>query len=851
MTSYVEIAVNVPQAVGVYHYHLPQHLEGAVDVGCLVEVPFGRQNVQGLVMGFVEKPSVPQTRPVTGLLDSAPIATPAQLTLIRKISQQVLAPLSACVSLLIPTGLNQLVDSLYQITEEEDWQGDKTLTQAQKRLLALLTKRGPLRGRQISRALPHHDWQRTARALARKGYLTSQSVLPPPSARPKVVRTAQLAVPPDEARQQMDSLARKGSKALARRQAMLDFIIREAGPVNVSWVYARSGGNLQDLKALADKNLIVLGESEVWRDPLEDLTPVHAEPPKLTSAQQAVWEQVAAGIAKAAGGSDVRPFLLHGVTGSGKTEIYLRAVEETIRRGRQAIVLVPEIALTPQTVNRFLARFPGKVGLIHSKLSPGERYDTWRRARQGAFSVVVGPRSALFAPLPDVGLIVVDECHDDSYYQADKAPRYHARQAAVWYAKISHAVCLMGSATPDVVSVHRAKQGTWHYLTLPARILAHKDTIHAHLQRIHAQRSQYQPLENDAESIELPPVQIVDMRQELKSGNRSIFSKALQEALADVLSKQQQAILFLNRRGTATYVFCRDCGYTMKCPRCNTPLTYHKPPSRGERGNKGGVLLCHRCGYQRNMPARCPNCHSKNIKQYGMGTERVEREVQAHFPQARTLRWDWDTTRGKGAHDIILSHFVNHRADILIGTQMLAKGLDLPRVTLVGVILADVGLNLPDYRAAERTFQLLMQVSGRAGRSPLGGKVILQTFIPQHFVIRTASKHDYAAFYKHELAGRKELGYPPFGRLVRIEIRKRKAGEAEEEAKRIAGALRQWMTPTQRRQIELIGPVPCFFEQVAGEYRWQIVLRGVDPLTLLRGRNLGNNRIEVDPPSLL
>ncbi len=851
MTTYVEIAVNVPQAKGVFHYHLPENLEKTALAGCLVEVPFGRQSVQGVILDFVDSPAVAQTKPVTMMLDEKPVLTQAQISLAREISERFLAPLSACVALMIPPGLNQVVDTRYNLVPESGWEEDKKLSRSQKRLLNLLAQRGALRGRQIGRALSHQDWQRTARSLVRKGYIEGHSELLPPRAKPKVVRTVQLAVPGEEVQRRMGDLARNGSKALERRQAVLRFLLREPGPVNVSWVYAESGGNTADLRKLADMGLITLSAGEVWRDPLGDVSPVLSKPPVLTRGQRDVWQKVAAGIGKAASGGEVLPFLLHGVTGSGKTEIYLRAVEETIERGRQAIVLVPEIALTPQTVKRFLARFPGRVGLIHSRLSPGERYDTWRRARRGDLSVIVGPRSALFAPLPDVGLIVVDECHDDSYYQADKLPYYHARETAILYAHINRGVCLMGSATPDVTSVHRARRKEWVYLSLPARILAHKQTIRRHLQQIHAERSQYKPLENDAESIELPAVRVVDMRQELKSGNRSIFSRVLQNELANVLAARQQAILFLNRRGSATYVFCRDCGLTLKCPRCGTPLTYHRPAGGWNADSSNGVLRCHRCGYQRGMPAKCPNCHSKNIRQYGMGTERVEQEVRKRFPEARTLRWDWDTTRKKGAHDAILTLFATHQADILIGTQMLAKGLDLPRVTLVGVVLADVGLSLPDYRAGERTFQLLTQVAGRAGRSPLGGKVVLQTFMPEHFVIRAAAKHDYRAFYTEEIAYRRDLGYPPFSHLVRIEIRGKAKDEVEENAMRLAGLIRGWMTPEQKRKVDMIGPVPCFFERVAGEYRWQIILRGLNPASVLRAHSIGDNRIEVDPPSLL
>jgi len=342
---------------------------------------------------------------------------------------------------------------------------------------------------------------------------------------------------------------------------------------------------------------------------------------------------------------------------------------------------------------------------------------------------------------------------------------------------------------------------------------------------------------------ELPPVDVVDMREELRTGNTSIFSRALRDALAETLARGEQAILFLNRRGSATYVFCRDCGHTLKCPRCETPLTLH---ARGR-----SHLQCHRCNYTRQMPKTCPSCGSKKIRAYGLGSEKVEDEVNALFPDVRTLRWDWDTTRTKDAHELILSHFTAHRADVLVGTQMLAKGLDLPLVTLVGVVLADVGLNLPDPFAAERVFQTLTQVAGRAGRSARGGRAVLQTFDPSHYVVQFASKHDYAGFYTHELEQRMRLGYPPFAKLVRLETRDRNPAKAEEAANKLAAEIKQLLTTENRKQTTVIGPVPAFFSKVDGAYRWQIILRGPEPESLLRGRDLRDWRVEVDPVSLL
>ena len=372
-------------------------------------------------------------------------------------------------------------------------------------------------------------------------------------------------------------------------------------------------------------------------------------------------------------------------------------------------------------------------------------------------------------------------------------------------------------------------------------ILAHRETVQNYTRRL-GLPSRYRPTGEQAEMTDLPPVEVVDMRAELKNGNRSIFSLALQQALREVIEKEQQAILFLNRRGTATYVFCRDCGHSLECPRCDMPLTFH-----GARR----ALTCHHCGYTRNRPKTCPQCGSTRIRHFGTGTERVEAEAQALLPQARTLRWDWETTRKKGAHALILGQFASHRADILIGTQMLAKGLDLPLVTLVGVVLADVGLHLPDYRAGERVFQVLTQVSGRAGRSPLGGQVVLQTFDPEHYVIQAAAGHDYTAFYRQELEHRRRLRYPPFARLVRLELRHHDADRAEAEARRMAAQIRHWIAAGGRRATEIIGPAPCFFARVSGRFRWQIILRGPDPATLLQNQKLGGWRVETNPQALL
>ncbi len=838
MPKYIQIAVNIPGISGVFDYHLTAEQEGQVQTGSLVVVPFGSQRVQGIVLNEITEPSVPETRPVEAVLDPIPVVTKAQIDLARQMADDNLGSLADMIELMLPPGLSQHADTLYSVADDLRI-AELNFSPLQRKIVEQLLQRGPLRGRQLDSAFPRVGWKAAAQELSRRGILDTKPVLPTPSVRPKIIRTAQLSCPPAEAEASLDKVSRQGSAAFARRQAIIRFLIEEPWPVDVTWVYAVSGGNAADLERLAEMGLIQLSEAEAIRDPLQKIEVVLQEPPELTIDQMSVWEEVKSAISRLPG-QIVPPILLHGVTGSGKTEIYLQAVAETLRQGRQAVVLVPEIALTPQTVRRFLARFPGRVGLIHSKLSPGERFDTWRRIRSGKLPLVVGPRSALFAPFNDLGLIVIDECHDPSYHQADTQPFYNSIAAALAYGKISNSLVMLGSATPGIEQMFRAQHSGWKILTLPVRVLAHRRAVQAQLESIG--REKELPAEAEAASLPLPPVEIVDMRQELKAGNRSMFSRELESALRNCLHSQEQAILFLNRLGSATFVFCRDCGEAVVCPRCSIPLTYH--------AGRGG-LICHRCNYQRQMPTRCSHCGSNQIRQYGAGTERVEQEVLKLIPEARTLRWDSESTRNKGAHEILMAHFSQHHGDILIGTQMLAKGLDLPRVTLVGVILADVGLTLPDYRANERTFQLLTQVAGRAGRSPLGGKVIFQTFRPQDYAIQAAANHDYTGFYQQEITNRKKINYPPFNRLVRLEYRHLNEEQAKIAAEKMLQYLQLWITEGGFRATEIIGPAPCYFARVNSIYRWQIILKGPDPVNVLRGRKLGDWRVEVDPASLL
>jgi primosomal protein N' (replication factor Y) len=452
--SYVQVAVNLPLESGIFDYHLPPELEGQALPGCLVVVPFGKQEVQAILLRQVEVPQVAETRQVLALLNPQPALTPYQINLAEWLSREYLAPLAECIHLMLPPGLSQVADTLYSPVEPPPG-NPALLAPLARQILGLLAKRGPLRGRQIENGLPRMEWRPTAQKLARSGWLLTQPVLPPPGVRPKVVRTAQLAASLKE----LENIQLPGRDVThPRRRAILAFLQKEANPVPVQWVYATSGGKLGDLEALAETGLLLLGETELWRDPLADLPQeVYAAPP-LTPDQQQVWQVVLSALQNTQPGTSRPPVLLQGVTGSGKTEIYLRAVEETLRQGRQAVVLVPEISLTPQTLRRFTGRFPGQVGLVHSRLSPGERYDTWRRARMGRLPVILGPRSALFTPLPDLGLVVVDEFDDDSYTQSDFRPAYSAVQTAIHYCRLAGAVCLLGSATPDIGLLHT---GAW------------------------------------------------------------------------------------------------------------------------------------------------------------------------------------------------------------------------------------------------------------------------------------------------------------------------------------------------------------------------------------------------------
>jgi primosomal protein N' (replication factor Y) len=983
--EYAEIVVNVEAPLtGTFHYHIPADLRRSLALGHLVEVEFGRRLAQGVVVGFGDESPVAETKPVISVIDPLPVLRPWQIALARWMSDYYLAPLNACVRLMLPPGLTRWADATYDINPY--WDGAGQLTDVQRQLLDLLRQNGDRRGRQIKRALPKVDWQTAANQLVKRNILRRASVLDPPRAKPKTLRMVELSAGWDRVLARANELGRASlaadalhllatsrdpvpAEAWVREQTgatakhlqtlvdeglvtrlpastlvvatgasadddelagllallpatadslpaamverldqleaggfvrrepqpaaltlavsprgalagllrlrsgetyldVLTLLAAEARPLAFSEVYAATNATLKHLRRLEELDLVRLFSSEIWRDSLadRDFTPVEA--PTLTLDQSRVWGRIRIAMQEldpetadavpalddGAGAmtDSARPFLIHGVTGSGKTEIYMRAVDLVLSRGQQAMVLVPEIALTPQTVRRFAARFPGRVAIMHSGLSDGERYDTWRRARQGLYDIVVGPRSALFVPLSNPGVIILDEEHDESYKQTPPvpAPYYHARETAVQLGRILPATVILGSATPDVVTYHRAQSGQYQLLELPRRIMGHRRRITDQAERLQVASQYVQFAETgeidaltDAVTIPLPPVQVVDLRQELRAGNRSIFSRALHQAIDETLARGEQAILLLNRRGTASFIICRDCGHIESCPRCDLPLTYHQPYR---------TLVCHQCGRREPIPEKCPECGSDRIRYFGLGTERVEEMVAKEWPDARIVRWDRDTVADHDSHDAILGAFIEREADILVGTQMIAKGLDLPYVTLVGVISADVALGLPDYRAGERAFQLLAQVAGRAGRGILGGRVIIQTYQPEHYAIQAAAEHDYDTFYLAEMRFRTPHHYPPYRRQAKLLIADPVAARAENAADSLARSLRGLARELGLGTTQILGPVPPFYGRIDGRYRWQIVIRGEDPRRLLDEASLPPNWwTDIDPVSLL
>jgi primosomal protein N' (replication factor Y) len=769
-------------------YHLPPGLAQTVSVGSAVLVPLMKQRVCGYVVAVTPDPPPFKTRAVLAALSPEPLFDSRLLALARWVARQYACDLLPAVKCLLPPGLIQRTARHVEVTEGAS-AALASLEQTaprQARVLREIIERG---GRAsywaLRRRLKGRDVAAALRDLAQRGLIREETSLQGAGAQKHYETVVELAVGGLELETARDALSRR-----APRQAAVLQVLREVGG-GLPEIELRRRAHAPDsaVRALAGKGLVRRVRREALRTPVWGLSGGRAEPFPLTRAQQAALDKVQAAL----DGAGTRTVLLHGVTSSGKTEVYLQAIELALRRGLQAVVIVPEIALTPQIVGRFEARFPGRTALLHSHLSAGERYDEWRRVREGLADVVIGARSAIFAPVLRLGLIIVDEEHETAYKQ-ESDPRYHAREVALARAELEGAAVVMGSATPSLETYHRAQAGEFALAELPDRI----------------------------DHYPLPPVELVDLRQEHKAGSDSPLSRPLREAIGEALGRGEQVLLFLNRRGFSTFVLCWDCGKALRCPNCEVSLTFHR---------RTRDLRCHHCEFARRPPDECEACGGTDIGYLGAGTERIEELIARDFPQARIARLDRDTTSRKGEYVRILQDFADRETDVLVGTQMVAKGLDFPGVSLVGVIHADTSLNFPDFRAAERTFQILTQVSGRAGRAG-EGRVIVQTVDPEHYAIVAAKNHDYRAFYQEEIEFRRDLGYPPFGCLVRLVATGRYKAPTEELIALLAEHLRA-EAEKYDAQAQVLGPAAAPLGRLNRMFRQHVLLKGPDRQRLL------------------
>jgi primosomal protein N' (replication factor Y) len=785
--NYAEVAVNSPIAQRrSFCYSIPPELN--IDIGQAVWVPFGSKTLQGIVVKLSDYPSFEATKEINGVITSLPLLSSVQIEIALWLSKRYLAPLFDSIALMLPPGFERRLVTFLQLLSG---QVDLQLSLEQEQLIRLLESGGKVDLKEVERKLGKRATETVTQQLLRRGMVAKSQQLEEVRIKPKLITHLKLQVDGSQAETEIMRLR----AARANKEAViLELLLNRPGMVPLPELKKSVFSPKAAIESLKSRRLITAVEVAVRRDPLAHLEITAALPPNLTQSQEVAWQKIQSGISPEYRDKTTRVFLLHGVTGSGKTEIYLRALAEVVAQGKRGICLVPEIALTPQTIERFASRFPGRVAVIHSGLSLGEQFDEWHRIKEGGCDVVIGPRSALFAPQPDLGLIVIDEEHEWTYKQSDKSPRYHARDVAIKLAELSDAVVILGSATPDLETYYRAQRGDYQLVELKERI------------------TPYGP-------SPLPKVDIVDMKEELKAGHRSLFSRSLIKEMTEALAHNEQVILFLNRRGTATFVQCRKCGFVFHCSHCTAPLTYHSVAKK---------MVCHHCNYSMAMPVDCPQCLNRNLRFLGIGTQRIEEEIKQLFPNVRALRWDSDMTSRRRAHEELLTKIRAHEADIVIGTQMVAKGLDLPQVTLAGVISADTSLNLPDFRAGERTFQLLCQVAGRAGRGFMPGRVIMQTYCPEHYAVQAASQHNYSAFYARELEYRRQFGYPPFSQLASLTFSHTNGMACLREVERLGRLLTVEKDRQGLADLRLIGPMPAFVPRLRGHYRWQLVLCGAN-----------------------
>ncbi len=807
-----------------YTYLVPDDLRSEVAVGCRVLVPFGPRRLTGLVVASAppEAQAGYTLKPLLDVLDEEPAFTDEMLRLTRWIADYYVCGWGEVIKAALPSGTD--VESRYLVRRTDRRPDGQPVPPKARAVLSHLerhgeTPLGTLRQQGLGMAL--------LRRLERDGLIHLEARLRRPRVRVKREKHVRFA-PAFRSKGAAGDLRvqLRGTRQVAVVETLAGFMLEGIPEPRLADVLDRAAAAAPTVHRLVEKGILELVEREVLRTPLGDL-PAPDGPPQVHTlhlAQQTALDHIRAAVEA----GRFEAFLLHGVTGSGKTEVYIAALKAVLARGRTGIILVPEIALTPQTVQRFRVHFGDRIAVLHSRMSLGERYDAWRHLRRGRFDVVIGPRSAVLAPLSNLGLVVVDEEHEPSYKQFDPAPRYHARDVAVMRAHLNDAVCVLGSATPSLESYTNARRGKYTLLPMPVRV-----PVPGH------------------DAAPLPRIDVVDLVLERKKHRlEGALSEALCTAVERRLERREQVILLQNRRGYAPVIECHGCGWSPMCPDCSVTLTYHKDKR---------LLRCHYCGRTRKLPPACPRCHEPDLSQLGTGTQRVEEELAARFPQARILRMDFDTTGHKNAHHRLLDRFGRGEADILLGTQMVAKGLDFGRVTLVGVINADTGMLLPDFRAEERTFQLLTQVAGRAGRAGLRGEVILQTRNPGHPVLRYALTHDYAGFAEAVLPDRQVLGYPPFTRIVGIVFRGPDAAAVEAYA-------RQWTAVLRGHAdgLTILGPEPAFIGRVKRHYRYHTILKiprnrpAADTRLLLR-RTLaeapapprgGHLAIDIDPVGL-
>ncbi len=818
---YAQVVVDVPvrRVDRHYDYLIPGRLEARVEPGSRVLVPFGARSVEGFVISRSAQPAVDNVREIIDCVTDAPGVPRELLQVAEWMADTYVCLLIEALRAMVPSGTRVESSVVVRLVGSEDDALRAKIDGVARKVFDYLAECGGSAARdEIAAALEIASVSRHVATLTRAGLVEVDTEWERPKVRARRVRAFQLAPSAGDPGATARRLAGSSPAQAAIMQVFASTLPRAvdggsdgantdgadartgASAIPRAELLKRAGCSASALDALVRAGLLHPTEVVASRSPMEGWSagrasvPVPVPAPNLTVDQERAVERVTARMDS--GGGIV---VLHGVTSSGKTEVYLRAFEHALARGRRGILLVPDIALTPQMVDRVVARFgPERVAVLHSALGAGERLDEWERARRGQVDIVVGARSAVFAPVPSLGLIVVDEEHDGSYKQ-DESPRYHARDVAVFRAKRAGATVVLGSATPSLETYSKAESGEYELIELPRRI----------------------------DDRPMPDVAVVDMRSELKAGNRTIFSRLLRARIEQTLERGQQAILFMNRRGFSTFVLCRECGHVMTCPHCDVSLTLHGS------GSRRSELVCHYCNHTERAPDVCPSCGGIHIRYFGAGTERIEDEVRKSFPKARVARMDVDTTRRKGAHRAILGAFRAGRTDILVGTQMIAKGLDFPNVTLVGVVSADTALNLPDFRAAERTYQLISQVAGRSGRGDVAGTVVVQTYSPEHYSIVAAAAHDYRAFYEAEIASRREAGYPPARRMARILVRGIDESATARCAGMIASACRE-LDCVSDGTVEVLGPAPAPIPRIAGKYRWHLLLLSGD-FQALRG----------------